>query len=543
VSLDGDTVLIGAYHNTVQGAAYVFVRNGVTWTSEAKLTPTDDALLFGYSVSLSGNTALIGAAGTETNTGSAYIYTRVGTLWNQQVRLVSPQPKQNGSFGYAVALDGNMAVVGAFGENSGKGQVHVFQNDATGWPLYTTLTAPDGVVGDVFGYEVAINAATVVSGAYAANNFAGTAYVFVIPPPNPIPALSSFNPSPAIAASGPFTLIVNGSGFVPGAMVLWNGLPRVTTYVSPTQLTASITGLDVSTAATANITVTNPGPGGGTSSPLSLTIANPLPAVTSIQPLVAVVGGAAFNMAVYGSSFVNGSTILWNGSPRTTQFAGSGKLVASINAADIASPGSASISVSSTAPGGGVSNALSLAINWPYPKITALSPPSAVVGGGDFTLLVTGSNFVPQSIVNWNASPRATVYIDGTQLQASVTAADIAVTGGQKVTVTNPAPGGGTTGLLAFVVNNPVPVLASLSPSSITHGGRSFTLTVTGSNYNAISLVQWNGAYRATTFVNSTTLTATIGAADIAAAGSALVTVSNQAPGGGVSAPLAFTIN
>jgi hypothetical protein len=85
--------------------------------------------------------------------------------------------------------------------------------------------------------------------------------------------------------------------------------------------------------------------------------------------------------------------------------------------------------------------------------------------------------------------------------------------------------------------------LQSVSPPSIPHGGQSFTLTVSGSNFNTLSVVQWNGASRATTFVNSTTLTAIIQMADTAAAGSAKVTVSNKAPGGGVSAPLTFTIN
>lgn len=543
VALDADTLLVGAYFNTIQGAAYVFVRDGVIWTNQAKFTPTDNASVFGYSVSLSGDTALIGAPGTQTYTGSAYIYARSGTMWTQQAKLVSPQPKEKGNFAYAVALKGTTAVIGAWYENSSKGAAYVFQSDQTAWALYTTFTAPDGIVGDTFGYEVVLDSATAVVGAYAANNYAGSAYVLVIPPPNPLPALTSLNPSSALVASGAFTLAANGSNFIPGTTVLWNGLSRATTYVSPTQVTASINASDVRAPSTANVTVSNPGPGGGTSSALTFTTASPVPAVTSIQPSAALVGTAAFNMAVYGSNFVNGAVVLWNGSPRTTLYAGSGKLVPSITATDVASPGSASITVSNPSPGGGPSNPLSFAISWPHPTISALSPLSAIVGGLDFRLVVSGTHFIPQSVVNWNGSPRQTTYVDGTQLQASITAADIVATGGQRVTVTNPAPGGGTSGQIGFPVNNPVPVLTSMSPTSATHASRSFTITVTGSNFNSISLVQWNGAYRLTTLVNSTTLTATITGSDIAVAGTAQVTVSNQAPGGGVSSPLTFSIN
>jgi hypothetical protein len=543
IALDGNTLLAGAYFNAVRGSAYVFVRDGVLWTNQAKLTPTDAAYLFGYTVSLSGDTAVIGAPGTKTNTGSAYVYTRNGTLWTARAALTSPTPKQNGSFAYAVAVNGVNVFIGAWNENSAKGAAYIFRSDQTSWNLYTTLTAPDGIAGDTFGYEVVIDGATAICGAYAANSAAGSAYVFVIPPPNPLPALTNLDPPTALAAPSAFTLTINGSDFVPGATVLWNGVSRPTTYVSPTRLTASINGPDVVAPGTATVAVSNPGPGGGNSSPFTYTIASPVPAVTSLQPTAALVGGAPFNLGVYGSNFVNGAVVLWNGSPRTTIYAGTGKLVPAITAEDIASPGSATITVSNPSPGGGPSNPLTFGINWPYPTISAVSPSSAIVGGVDLTLMVTGTKFIPQSVVNWNGSPRPTAYVNGTQLQASITAADIAATGGQRITVTNPAPGGGTTGQIGFPVNNPVPAVISMSPSSATHGGRSLTITVTGSNFNSISLVQWNGAYRLTTFVNPTTLTATITAGDIAAAGTAQVTVSNQAPGGGVSAPLPFTIN
>lgn len=87
------------------------------------------------------------------------------------------------------------------------------------------------------------------------------------------------------------------------------------------------------------------------------------------------------------------------------------------------------------------------------PELTSLSPSSTYAGGGAFTLTVTGANFLPNSTVLWNGSSRATTYLTGgTQLQAAITASDIAATGSAGVTVKNPTPGGGTSNVENFQV-------------------------------------------------------------------------------------------
>ena len=94
--------------------------------------------------------------------------------------------------------------------------------------------------------------------------------------------------SPAsIPAGGPnFTLTVNGSSFVSGATVLFNGLPRVTTFVNASQLTAAILASDIPFVGTATVVVTNPVPGGGVSNSVnySITGTNPVPVITTISP-------------------------------------------------------------------------------------------------------------------------------------------------------------------------------------------------------------------------------------------------------------------
>ena len=107
----------------------------------------------------------------------------------------------------------------------------------------------------------------------------------------------------------------------------------------------------------------------------------------------------------------------------------------------------------------------------------------------------------------------------------------------------NPKPGGGTSNTASFVVSgNPVPTITGLNPSSATPGGPGFTLTVNGTGFIASSVVRWKGVDRPTTYVNSTQLTADIAAADIAAAGTASVTVFNPTPGGGTSNAASFFV-
>ncbi len=176
----------------------------------------------------------------------------------------------------------------------------------------------------------------------------------------------------------------------------------------------------------------------------------PVPTITSLNPSSAFVGGSAFTLTVNGTNFVSGSVVRWNGSDRATTYVNDTRLTASIPAADIATAGSASITVFNPAPGGGTSNTATFSINNPAPTITSLNPSSASVGGAAFILTVNGTGFVSGAVVRWNGSNRATTYVNNTRLTASIPAADIATAGSTSVTVFNPAPGGGTSNAAAF---------------------------------------------------------------------------------------------
>ena len=178
----------------------------------------------------------------------------------------------------------------------------------------------------------------------------------------------------------------------------------------------------------------------------------------------------------------------------------------------------------------------------PAPTVVNIAPASATAGNVPFTLTVIGANFVSGSVVQWNGSPRSTTYAGPTQLLAAINSADLATAGTANVTVFNPAPGGGLSSALPFTVNNPAPVITSISPNSTAAGGVAFALTINGNGFNTQTIVRWNGSNRTISSVSPTQITFLVSAGDIASAGTATISVVNPVPGGGSDAAI-FTIN
>ena len=372
---------------------------------------------------------------------------------------------------------------------------------------------------------------------------------FTISTPSPVPRISSINPAAVTAGDPGFTMTVNGSNLSSTSLVRFNGNPLPTSFVNNTQITAQVSAENIARPGTASITVFTPAPGGGNSNALSLTIGappNPAPNLSGLSPNVVTAGGPSFTLTVSGTNFVSGSVVRVNNQDRATTFVSATELRAAILAADIQNGGTASIRIFNSAPGGGLSNELPLAISFIAPAITILSPSSAVAGGQPFTLSVSGTNFAPGSVVRWNGQDRVTNYLNVVELSAQIPAADIVNVGTADVTVFSPVPGGGLSNAVTFTItqsSRPTPRITSVSPDHTLAGGPAFILTVNGQNFVSDSVVRWNNSPRLTTFVNSGQLTAQISASDIAAFGSARVTVLTPPAGGGESNPLTFAIN
>ncbi len=195
VALDGDYIVVGApkedAKGTSSGSAYVFVRSsGYIWTQQAKLTASDGASndTLGYSSSISGDTILLGAAykntGAGSYAGSAYVFTRSGTTWSQQAKLTASDGAANDSFGNSVSVYGNTAVVGAFGDDTGVsngGSAYVFTRSGVSWSQQAKLTAFDGAASDNFGTWVSLDGGTIAVGSPLADTAgadAGATYLY-----------------------------------------------------------------------------------------------------------------------------------------------------------------------------------------------------------------------------------------------------------------------------------------------------------------------------------------------------------------------------
>ena len=202
VSISGDYVAVGAYYEDGaginRGAAYIFARNeGGTnnWGEVSKLIAFDaeNTDYFGYSVAISGDTVVVGAPGEDglgTNRGAAYIFARDegGTdNWGQVAKLAASDPENFGWFGFSVAINGDIVVVGSKLKDEGgtdRGSVYIFDRNfggADNWGQIVKLTASDAENGDEFGCSVAIDGDYVIVGAnYEDGNGAsrGAAYIF-----------------------------------------------------------------------------------------------------------------------------------------------------------------------------------------------------------------------------------------------------------------------------------------------------------------------------------------------------------------------------
>jgi uncharacterized repeat protein (TIGR01451 family) len=190
VSVSGDTAVVGSPIDDVTasigaGSVYVFVRSGTVWAEEQRLVApdADDDDRFGSSVSISGETIVVGAPSASNSTGSAYVFVRSGSVWTMQQKVVAPDGGPNESFGHSVSVDGDTVVVGTPFQTFQLGAAYVFVRSGLVWNLQQKLAAPDGGANDRFGFAVSLSADTALVGAHQHNTAgglqAGAAYVFV----------------------------------------------------------------------------------------------------------------------------------------------------------------------------------------------------------------------------------------------------------------------------------------------------------------------------------------------------------------------------
>ncbi len=304
------------------------------------------------------------------------------TLTAASVSVIQPDNIPAGSAAFTINVGGANFVYGAQVLFNGTPLTTVVNGSN-----YLTATVPANLVHDAGGYGISVKN----PGAATASN----SLKFIVTA-NPFgTTITSLSPPSAVAGGPALTLTVTGERFVQGSTVLWVDFrtPLPTTFVSSTQLTATVPVNLVATDGVAPITVSTPGVAISNSVNFPIVAVSPTIANNGISPNSAIAGGPAFTMTVNGDGFILASQVIGLAGATTT-YVSLNQLTVNVPASAIATVGSHAIQVVN--PGGIVSPQAPLftvKAATPTASLSSLSPTSAAPGGAAFTLTVNGANF------------------------------------------------------------------------------------------------------------------------------------------------------
>jgi hypothetical protein len=239
---------------------------------------------------------------------------------------------------------------------------------------------------------------------------------------------------------------------------------------------------------------------------------------------------------VNGTNFESDSVIEVNGAKETTTYVSSTQLKANIPANQVASGAQLQVRVLNGTVASGTSNGNDITVTNPAPVIVSLTP-GTIDKTFPPTIIVTGTGFVPTTVLQLNGSARQTSFVNSTKANLTLTPADLNTPGTDAITAVNSAPGGGTSKAVNLIVSAtplppPPPTTPTLSvtgvfPTQFYVGTGDSTIFVDGTGFDTTSIVNWNGQPLTTSLNNQNQLYATVPAADFAQAGTASITVTS----------------
>jgi Putative Ig domain len=353
---------------------------------------------------------------------------------------------------------------------------------------------------------------------------------------NPVPSLQSISPASILVGSANATLMVTGMGFTQQSLVRLGATSLTTSFGNSTQVSAVIPSAQLTATGLFPITVETPSPGGGTSSPKNLTVSQ-APAITSASSATFTVGtGGSFTVTATGfpaptlsETGALPSGVMFN----TTTGVLSGTPGASAGGTyNISFKASNGVGTDST-------QNFTLTVNQ-APAITSAASTTFTVGtGGSFTVTATG--FPAPTLSETGALPSVVTFNTSTGVLSGTPGASAGGTYNISFTASNGV-GTNVTQNFTLTVENPAPVLFSLSPPGATAGDGNTTVTLTGTTYTGQSVVYSDATPLTTTYVSSTQIKGLMPASMLVSTGTPLITVVSPAPGGGTSGSLTFTI-
>lgn len=393
-----------------------------------------------------------------------------GQVGNVTITVQNPAPGTNVSAGIAAQIIGGIRVVVAPAIGLVRaGSQQVFTASVSG----TTNTGVSWAVNGVAGGNATLgtiigngnysapatlpnpNTITVTATSIADSTASGNAAITL---GNPAPVLTSVSPTTIII--GTFQLTLTGTGFMNGSVVNFGSQPLATTYVSPTQLTATGTATSAQLGNVA-ITVTNPNPGSATSAPITAQVVATSNISVVVSPKAATVGAGnifQFQATVTGTT---DTSVIWSvnnvpyGNDSLGNIDGNGNYTAPSNL-----PNLSSVTVTATSTVDTTKHdSATVTLQNPVPTLTAITP--GTLGPGTFQITLYGTGFVSTSTATFGGQLLQVTYVSSTMVTAIGTATS-AQAGLVTVIVTNPAPGGGTSnGLKVTVTTSGSPVPSS----------------------------------------------------------------------------------
>ncbi|MHB1298293.1 MAG: YncE family protein [Gemmatimonadaceae bacterium] len=347
---------------------------------------------------------------------------------------------------------------------------------------------------------------------------------------NPLPAVLSASPAGITVDTEPPLVMVRGSGFISGSRGRISGSDRQTTFENDTTLQVQLTAADVGSVASLPLTVVNPAPGGGVSGTLRLAIGYPTPVIVSLAPSEIELGQAAPLVVFTGTGFLPSSEVRFQGIPMQSIYVSATEIRAQLLGHMVAEAAARSVSIVNPSPGG-FSNTVLFSVKNRVPVLSSATPDSLFRGNGPDTVTLSGQDFVPGSVVQFDGVACNTTFVDGVTLRAVIPAAALTSVRTAALRVVNPTPGGGISAAIPVDVVVPPPTVTLLQPGSVSAGAAGFTLNVSGTDFQSDAIIEVNGVVRATTFVSATQVSTPITASDVLSAGSLAIVVRNPARG------------
>ena len=414
-----------------------------------------------------GATVYFGATALTTTYISSTQLTATGTAANNQagnitITVVNPNPGSASSAGISaqVMALGVVVNVAPATANVRAGAQQVFTASVTGSTDTGVLWSVNGIVGGNAALGTIVgngnytapstlpspNSITITATSLADSTKSGNSAVTL---QNAAPVLGT--ETPTIITTGNFELTLTGSGFMNGSIVNFGSQPLPTTFVSSTQLTAtgSATAAEVGLI---NISVTNPNPGSATSNILVAQVVAPNPNIkVTISPTSATVGAGNQVQFVATVTGTTATGVSWSvnsipyGNDTVGNLDGNGNY-----SAPVVLPNLSTVTVTATSQADNTKSAsATVTLQNPKPVLTAVTP--GTLGLGGFALTLYGTGFVSSSTATFGGQPLTVTYVTSTMITAIGTATNAEV-GQENVVISNPAPGGGTSGAVSVTV-------------------------------------------------------------------------------------------